>query len=69
MGERVCPARRRPRRRPRTRQGRRPPRRPHPGERRDATGIRNQGSIVGDIAEVLGVSKRTLYRHFSVRVD
>lgn len=32
--------------------------------KREATRMRNQGSTVGDIADVLGVSRRTLYRHF-----
>ena len=31
--------------------------------------MRNQGSTVGDIVDVLGVSKRTLYRHFAARAD
>ena len=35
-----------------------------PARKREATRMRNQGSTVGDIADVLGVSKRTLYRHF-----
>ncbi|AMY20785.1 DNA-invertase hin [Rhodococcus sp. PBTS 1] len=35
-----------------------------PAKKREATRMRNQGSTVGDIADVLGVSKRTLYRHF-----
>ncbi len=38
-----------------------------PSKKREATRMRNQGSTVGDIADVLGVSKRTLYRHFSAR--
>ncbi|MEV8238335.1 helix-turn-helix domain-containing protein [Rhodococcus sp. NPDC077669] len=33
-------------------------------KKREATRMRNQGSVIGDIADVLGVSKRTLYRHF-----
>lgn len=33
-------------------------------KKREATRMRNQGSAIGDIADVLGVSKRTLYRHF-----
>jgi DNA invertase Pin-like site-specific DNA recombinase len=33
-------------------------------KKREATRMRNQGSTVGDIADVLGVSKSTLYRHF-----
>ncbi|WP_244516417.1 recombinase family protein [Rhodococcoides kroppenstedtii] len=36
-----------------------------PAKKREATRMRNQGSTVGDIADVLGVSKRTLYRHFA----
>jgi DNA invertase Pin-like site-specific DNA recombinase len=35
-----------------------------PARKREATRMRNQGSTVGDIADVLGVSRRTLYRHF-----
>lgn len=35
-----------------------------PAKKREATRMRSQGSTVGDIADVLGVSKRTLYRHF-----
>ncbi|WP_308115527.1 MULTISPECIES: recombinase family protein [unclassified Rhodococcus (in: high G+C Gram-positive bacteria)] len=35
-----------------------------PSKKREATRMRHAGSTVGDIAEVLGVSKRTLYRHF-----
>lgn len=34
-------------------------------KKREATRMRNQGSTIGDIAEVLGVSRRTLYRHFA----
>ncbi|MEV8238093.1 helix-turn-helix domain-containing protein [Rhodococcus sp. NPDC077669] len=34
-------------------------------DKREATRMRNQGSTIGDIAEVLGVSRRTLYRHFA----
>ncbi|WP_374640444.1 recombinase family protein [Rhodococcus sp. ARC_M5] len=33
-------------------------------KKREATRMRNQGRTIGDIAEVLGVSRRTLYRHF-----
>ena len=33
-------------------------------KKREATRMRNQGRSIGDIAEVLGVSRRTLYRHF-----
>ena len=33
--------------------------------KREATRMRSQGRTIGDIADVLGVSKRTLYRHFS----
>ena len=40
-----------------------------PAKKREATRMRNQGSTVGDIADVLGVSKRTLYRHFSARAS
>lgn len=29
--------------------------------------MRNQGSTIGDIADALGVSQRTLYRHFASR--
>ncbi|WP_255312204.1 recombinase family protein [Rhodococcus rhodnii] len=35
-----------------------------PAKKRAATRMRNQGATVGDIAEILGVSRRTLYRHF-----
>ncbi|WP_143545977.1 helix-turn-helix domain-containing protein [Rhodococcus sp. 14-1411-2a] len=34
-------------------------------KKREATRMRNQGSTIGDIAEILGVSRRTLYRHFA----
>ncbi|OZF26314.1 DNA invertase [Rhodococcus sp. 14-2483-1-2] len=34
-------------------------------KKREATRMRNQGSTIGDIAEILGVSRRTLYRHFT----
>ncbi|WP_371832767.1 MULTISPECIES: helix-turn-helix domain-containing protein [Nocardiaceae] len=33
------------------------------GKKRGATRIRNQGRTIGDIADVLRVSKRTLYRY------
>lgn len=33
-------------------------------KKREATRMRNQGNTIGDIADALGVSKRTLYRHF-----
>lgn len=34
-------------------------------KKREAIRMRNQGRTIGDIADVLGVSKRTLCRHFS----
>lgn len=34
-------------------------------KKREATRMRNQGNAIGDIADALGVSKRTLYRHFT----
>ena len=33
-------------------------------KKREATRMRNSGSSIGDIADALGVSRRTLYRHF-----
>jgi len=32
-------------------------------KKREATRMRNQGNTIGDIADALGVSKHTLYRH------
>ncbi|MDV8021369.1 helix-turn-helix domain-containing protein [Rhodococcus sp. IEGM 1330] len=33
-------------------------------KKREATRMRNQVNTIGDIADALGVSKRTLYRDF-----